>query len=1309
MSNGPLPPVPDLIPIAVLRKSSPCNNNNSGVRRECTPCATHSEVMGEQRSRRTGSQPAVDLIDSAQSRGPSAAPQAPQSRKARSERHRKSDRRREHRKPTTRTRSGSKHSSKSRETSTPTSSPERPANPRVNPIFVWVRQEDTRIVDVKCEDYDKRNRILLTKTAQGWRAIPRTETLVPSLKEAVDKDQQQQQHHHHHHHHHRNRKSRKSKVRRKSAAVQVDSDINEELMQVPISSPTWTLPVNVESHLPSHKIHIPVKCPSPEQSASDSHNSVNSVVIDSAQTQPEKCSAGNKMCDVSPLDNLLAVAEFEFNQHMQSGEWNKTVESSDVLDINDDDDDDGNNNDLIIKTSSSYDEIIDKDQEEFINNMEQLNNLLASCSKENDGNNKIDEINNDFAEDGEEKTDECDYTEDDDNNLAMDDILSRLEQSLQSPECPEIGDVLNENSQSNFETKIEDLKDVECFPSDINENNYKSVPDEFESYFNEQPDEDENNITSMEEEQPNNDELINEQHQQQDESAKNTIIEDSDIDYNNKSDGNEEPVASPLITENLVESSTIIDDEPTDLSIKPKHTEPKASTCVDIIELPTDLSVPKNLIESPRPRSPTPRPQSQNSETIQSPQPSGIPAVPPSPDIIVSPNLICPKNKSIFLESLLSTTSTPTLGVQKIVTHHQNSSEVTMVRQKEPLDLGKCRKSASPTVSCSEEVKNNKIVADLVEPPAKKFKTSSGDATLKNLLNLEASKSSSETVKTPDKIASPETPRLLELLKTDSGPDPLTQLRQILYDTNFTVPDPMLVPKERLSQIISHPAREIPRLMKQRPELRLPEALAFPHLLQDPDILVITLQQLETIIIKQNQSFAFKDVKNNNVEKVQEKSHKRAHDSTTKDQVLRKKSVEGCGSVGKSGNLGAQGKNGAVMNELASDIDAATTAAFNQVMWLPYLNQMEAMSFGNNPDIMKLLSTSLPMYPGQMADINHLVSTNRFPSAALGFPPPINYNHSLEMSMWQEAMMQANMLRPFDGLGNTKNSFRDYLDKFNVAPAAPSSVMKKPMTMNNNYNNKMSAINKLNLSGSSASNFYPLSNNNSHQHSLYSQNSFLNTISNNSYQPNNSKQQNLQIPQHYNSTYAQKNLLVNQHQTPSSSMPQQQHPYNNISKSSSSSSSVQKVDTKSNFANFYNHHQKMEEKMPHSNNNSSSRHHHQHQQQHDTNHKPKLSCKSFANVSYQKHASALMEQKERSMGDFSSKHHHHPATHHQPIDLSGSTMPGSKLKVKQHLVDPANTVKLLKHDDIAEVGSTTASIEEMQDAHKHLWHPLFGK
>jgi len=53
--------------------------------------------------------------------------------------------------------------------------------PKVNPIFLWASQREQKIVEVRCEDYDKRNRIKLTKTAQGWRSIPRTTSNVYTI------------------------------------------------------------------------------------------------------------------------------------------------------------------------------------------------------------------------------------------------------------------------------------------------------------------------------------------------------------------------------------------------------------------------------------------------------------------------------------------------------------------------------------------------------------------------------------------------------------------------------------------------------------------------------------------------------------------------------------------------------------------------------------------------------------------------------------------------------------------------------------------------------------------------------------------------------------------------------------------------------------------------------------------------------------------------------------------------------------------------------------------------------------------------
>lgn len=1100
--------------------------------------------MGEQRSRRTANKPAADLIDSgAGSRGLGAAPQPPQTQKARSERHRKSDRRREHRKPG-RTRSDSKQGPGARHNNpnAANDSPERPANPRVNPIFVFVRQVDTRIVDVKCEDYDKRNRIVLTKTAQGWRAIPRTETLVPGLKEAADAEH----HSHHRHHHHKSKKSKRTKCRRKSTAVQVEAEMQtsepeeepkDEFVAEPQEDLTWMAPVNIESLLPSHKIRVKK---TPDRSPERDPSNVNSAASDDTQTQT-KCSV-DQINDVSPLDNLLAVAELEFNQQMQTDEWNKNIDP-DMLD----------NQDGNLDSAIKFDDSMGDDSKQY---MEQINDLIESCSN----NNQKGEDSNDFLNNVTKE--ECDYNEEEDNNIAMDDILTRLEQSLRSPECNDVNKIVSMSTEP--PTQAPAKEDIECYAIDVNDNNYKSVP-EFESFF------DENELKCSD----------------------------------NKSE-TEKPTTKPN-TEPVVESSTTQEELPTDLSIKTiQNPEPI------IPDVPTDLSIPKHKPLTPPPPLTIPRSPSQNSEAIQSPQPSGIPAVPPSPDIMPSATPTS-KTKAVFLESLLSNNNN-----QKIALN----SEVTIIRQNEPLDLGRCRKSASPTVTCSEEA------TDCIEPPTKKFKPE--DITLKTLLDAESSKAESE--KTVEKI--PDTPRLLELLKTDSEPDPLTQLRQIVNDTSVNVPDPMLVPKEKLSSIISHPGKEIPKLLKQRPELRLPEALAYPHLLQDPDILVITLQQLETIIMKQGPSPALKEAEQ---EKVVEKPAQEKpvvevvkQASKKKPEVSSKASSSSTEGNSKSGNIA----------ELANDIDAATTAAFNQMMWLPYLNQLEAMSFNNNPELMKMFGNTIPpVYPGQMHDIHNLFmnNNNRFPPP-MNFPmqPPVNFNNPLEMSMWQEAMMQANMLRPknhFDNF-NHKQNFREYFDKVNF----PTNNKKHTSS-----NNRLASSSKQNLQN----NFYPGAASASHPGF---QNQFMNM-------PNQNARHNIQVPQ-FNPLMTQK--PVNH----------QKHDYHH-----------QKQHHKSNFANYYSHlaQEKQTQHKPPATPTTT------------TTNRPKLSCKAFAN-------------------NFEREKPEVPKQTGQPIDLSGCAVPAGKLKVKQHLIDPANAAKLLKHhDDVPEVGSTTTSLEEMQDSHKHLWHPLFGK
>ncbi|XP_017768923.1 PREDICTED: mastermind-like protein 2 [Nicrophorus vespilloides] len=1219
--SAALPPLPDLIPISALRKggkapevdsfnnncsssnsscnssistgSTTCSSNSSSSRRDvqdCSPCnstqCSGGEVMGEQRSRRTGKQPAVDLIDTSRSRGNDvAAPQqrassstaaAAATRKARSERHRKSDRRRE--------RDRRKRSTSSlKSCSSLPSSPERPANPRVNPIFVWVRQQDSQIVEVKCEDYDKRNRILLTKTPQGWRAIPRTETLAPTLQRTDDTNTSNSSSTVDHRAKRKTKKRSNCKVKRRSTGVQVD---DHELESEGASSP-WNAhdldpdpdpEPELDSEIEIIEVFGAVKSPVAEEepcansnssSSSVSNNSRSSVSVSVSESSAQVTNTqsttdcNNKGDVVSPLDNLLAVAELEFNQQIQSEQqWEVKPPPYKVELVEEEEEEEEEEGEEV-------------DEEEQIDNMQQLDIFIESCAPTQTPEIEMKAKPDDC---------ECDYTEEDDNNLAMDDILSRLEQSLRSPDTlhSEINEIIkNQKPDPSPPAPPPPPPPLHRHSNNNNNNNNSS---------------------------------------------------------SSSSNGNKP-----------TEQET-----PTDLSTTTKD---KYEELNDL--MPTDLTLPK---------SPHKRPQSQNSETIQSPQPSGIPAVPHSPDLLYSAN----KSKSnIYLESLLS----PPL-------------KESPPPPKEPLDLGKTRESDSPKVTCSQEVQNP-------EPPTKKIKLE--DITLKTLLDNESNKS--ENHKKSENKNAQETPRLLELLTEESevmmAVDPVTQLKQLLKNTSLNIPDPMLIPKDKLSQILSSPAQEIPKLLTERPELRLPEALAFPHLLQDPDILVITLSQLQTIIQKQSQSLPLADKTTEEIKKKPESPKPQL--PPQKPQILQQqqpplvtqpapKEDPKTTTTATTTNSASKAKSSRI-SELSSDIDAATNAAFTQMMWLPYLNQLEsaAMTFGNNPEFLKLLSTMLPSFPGPMPDMTRMMGPNRLPAfqpPTFPMQPPMNYN-PLELSMWQEAMLQAN-------LAHTKNQF-DLFSK------------KDYKAKNNNlmFGNK---------------------------------NPFMNVPPSNSSQFGGSTRSNLQMPpynthptakhgksssKHGSSNGANKSMdyvksiFHQQHQQQQQQQQQQQHQQmqqQQQQKLYESEKQLRQMDSRQKEMlkqqeTAYKQHQELQKQQELFN----KQHEFYKHQQELYAQKPKVVCKSFANMSANQDVAA-------SASVSGSKRYHSSSSNSSrlpgPIDLSGSTaVPvsgGGKLKVKQHLIDPIGSSRLLKHDDVPEVGSTTASIEEMQDAQKHLWHPLFG-
>ncbi|XP_047029912.1 uncharacterized protein LOC124637458 [Helicoverpa zea] len=426
-------------------------------------------------------------------------------------------------------------------------------------------------------------------------------------------------------------------------------------------------------------------------------------------------------------------------------------------------------------------------------------------------------------------------------------------------------------------------------------------------------------------------------------------------------------VASVAETTNTMEDSISekVDDQPKDLSVQRRLPTPHAS--------PRRIDIP--------------RAPSRESDAMQSPQPSGIPAVPSSPEIFTMPQ--SKSKQSLFLETLLSSPS------PKMYT-----SEVTITKQQcEPLNLGKHRKSASPTVtSCSDEIR--KLNKEFGEPQEKKGRRESSDDSVKinkvfNKCDREehAVEAQTKTSKKHDK----EEKLPSKYIEKMSKMSPIEQLHSLRTSATFNIPDPMLVPKNKLNIILSAPAIEIPLMLMNYPELRLPEAFAYPHVLQDPDILVISLSQLEGIIMNET--------------KRPESPIKEPKPPTPKSTISTSSS-ENTTTTSQPDHINSstQPKPIPSMDALAGDIDAATSAALNQMLWLPYISQLEAMAAcSQNMDFLKALNSS--GYAGQgYPELSQVFNPNSRFAGPTGFPvmPPMDYENRMQYAMWQEAMNHSN-------------------------------------------------------------------------------------------------------------------------------------------------------------------------------------------------------------------------------------------------------------------------------------------------------------
>lgn len=923
----------------------------------------------------------------------------------------------------------------------PAPPPAHPA-PRLRPVFLWARQHDGTVQEVRCEDYDPRNRIRIARTPTGWRAIPRTkifDSIVVNSTPAYSPPEPSAPPE-------RRRRRRPGRPRRRRTDAAAPA-------------PAWLAP-DLESHIPSHTIAVPRVPPVPP-----------------APPEP------------TPLDNLLAVAELEFNQQrgeeleleLQGAQYPFLPPDDVARDVMSFELGEPKPPDEMFfeQRKTHVPERAAEEEDVFHNDMGVHKDLFETISEAHYlpelGGPHDEALLESLVEKGCEDNQilgqaldklahlvhGTDYVEEEDDILLggapVADIIDRLEQSLESPSrssmtaaqgllhLHHIGDHLplpdqqqsleqsymsdevfapadppteceletlsvatqmqnvtevnhleyDQNAEKRLQNDVETTEvmyteQVPEIPEPSDDQKYQPLPDQSETTLpselqpetnDESTENDNNNITlKLEtEENPCDDEG----------NFSNTIkVEAPSIEFTKELEDTAtvELVATDLSVKNAkpVKSVRVVasDAETTN------NMEDNMSEKSD--DLPKDLSVQRRLPTphaSPR-RIDIPRAPSRESDAMQSPQPSGIPAVPSSPEIFTMPQ--SKSKQSLFLETLLSSPS------PKMYT-----SEVTITKQQcEPLNLGKHRKSASPTVtSCSDEIR--KLNKEFGEPQEKKGRRESTDDSVKinKVFNKCDRDEHNNEVQTKSKKSEAEEKLPTKYLEKMNKMSPLEQIQSLRTCSSFNIPDPILIPKNKLNQILTAPGIEIPLMLMANPEFRLPEAFNYPMILQNPDILVISFSQLESIILTQPKRPA-------SPKKEPKPPTPKSAISTTST------SSDNTATTGQLEQINSTvPKQIPPMNAMACEIDAANTAMIHQMLWLPYFSQLEAMAAcSQNMDFIKALNSSGYSAGHGFSELSQAFNPNSRFGGPTGFPvmPPMDYENRMQYAMWQEAMNHSN-------------------------------------------------------------------------------------------------------------------------------------------------------------------------------------------------------------------------------------------------------------------------------------------------------------
>ncbi|KAM8710746.1 hypothetical protein ACLKA7_017382 [Drosophila subpalustris] len=758
-------------------------------------------------------------------------------------------------------------------TTTTTATTAATTTPSVNPIFLWVKQDDTRIVEVRCEDYDKRNRIRLTKTTNGWRSMPRTDAsstrivkffhsaAAPLMKVKREQQQQQQQLE-------EEQQEQKEQLHSWTAIQEEEAEEQEEEQEEQQQQPLVPAVIENVVVVPAQQLEADV-CfdalldseTNASTKATKTISTISTISSNSNPTTPTYQSSPTPSPTPAPLELQLCPKTGLF---LPQGVAAATDNAGAQVEPEEEPEE---------TVKPMTDQVsLDANTKNLKDLLDDADELLQNCSSDNGCNDDdlLDSLVKRSCEDGSlpttTTTTAAGAAAGAAEAAAPTGLSSFCVPDVAGKELPSILGM--DSSDAPKCLSFNEAGEIEGLHGDL----FLGI-----DAFDKQP------------------------------------------EAETEAEANRETVVPPCLEKEL-EMEMELEQEP----------EPALVIVPD--ETPKDLSYKKREEVCPPSESRSQCAVTSSSDILKSKSPEPELLQLPATSIPAEVETTSETIKHLILEQFLKLNGNPQ-------------------QQAEPMDLGKATTGRGHGDKLHTVVIDDDDDEDTDTEPAEPLK------------------------KRPKPI------------KMDKDPDALTQLKMLIGNPQWKVPDPILVPKDRLGAVLASPAREIPLLLTTRPELRLPEAFAYPEIIQNPNILVVTMEQLEAILrndqadqvktqTKPTGDVATPPAQITPVPVVQQlpkvkPQHQGVHKSCPAKAVAATPTAVAAAAAAAALPTSSP----AADSSMSTELNATTLALLQQMLWLPYFGQLSQEFFKTLKDPLglqrKFMSNLLPLYNSQFG-LQHL-------------------------------------------------------------------------------------------------------------------------------------------------------------------------------------------------------------------------------------------------------------------------------------------------------------------------------------------------